>query len=229
MDKKTALKILGLKENASFDDARQSYRELAKEHHPDRSPGKGRKMDDTRMKEINLAYLSLSSLFKNKTAKPTARKHETKTASGPVRQARRSKKNPWSDIDKIIIDRLSAIISDIAKEFQVYIKKRSEQNRTVKSNNKVRQNRTTSGSTKKFDQVFRRIHGKRMHPVTSQASHKRIRSKRSVANNQSYKAFQNYMALKNKIKANQKRQQQNMGISRVEKIEPVRPIKPVER
>ncbi|MFQ5440421.1 MAG: J domain-containing protein [Nitrosopumilaceae archaeon] len=50
-------KILGISENASQEDIKKRYRELAKKLHPDKS--KGEKTDDT-MAEINKAYEILS-------------------------------------------------------------------------------------------------------------------------------------------------------------------------
>ncbi len=48
-------KILGVAQNASDDEIKKKYRELAHKHHPDRPGG-----DEARFKEINEAYQTLS-------------------------------------------------------------------------------------------------------------------------------------------------------------------------
>ncbi|HJS18908.1 MAG TPA: J domain-containing protein [Anaerolineales bacterium] len=58
MDYKDYYKILGLNRNASDDDIRKAYRDLAKQHHPDRNPND--KQAEERFKEINEAYQVLS-------------------------------------------------------------------------------------------------------------------------------------------------------------------------
>lgn len=50
--------ILGVDKNASFDDIKKSYRDLALKHHPDRNSGD--KAAEERFKEINEAYQVLS-------------------------------------------------------------------------------------------------------------------------------------------------------------------------
>jgi len=52
---KDPYKVLGVGHNATDDDIKKAYRQLAKEHHPDRTQG-----DDTRFKEIAEAYEILS-------------------------------------------------------------------------------------------------------------------------------------------------------------------------
>ena len=58
MDYKDYYKILGVERNASEDDIRKAYRNLAKKHHPDRNPGD--KQAEERFKDINEAYQVLS-------------------------------------------------------------------------------------------------------------------------------------------------------------------------
>ena len=48
-------KILGVEKNASKDDIKKAFRKLAHEHHPDKNKG-----NDTKFKEINEAYTTLS-------------------------------------------------------------------------------------------------------------------------------------------------------------------------
>jgi curved DNA-binding protein len=58
MDYKDYYKILGVDRKASEEDIRKAYRDLAKQHHPDRNPDN--KQAEERFKEINEAYQVLS-------------------------------------------------------------------------------------------------------------------------------------------------------------------------
>jgi molecular chaperone DnaJ len=52
--------ILGVKKNASFEDIKKAYRELALRHHPDRVPPEQKKEAEEKFKEISEAYAVLS-------------------------------------------------------------------------------------------------------------------------------------------------------------------------
>jgi curved DNA-binding protein len=62
MDYKDYYKILGVERKASDEDIRKAYRDLAKQHHPDRNPNN--KQAEERFKEINEAYQVLSDAKK---------------------------------------------------------------------------------------------------------------------------------------------------------------------
>jgi curved DNA-binding protein CbpA len=55
MEQKDYYKILGVKEDASSDEIRKTYRKLAFQYHPDKNPGR-----EEMMKELNEAYAVLS-------------------------------------------------------------------------------------------------------------------------------------------------------------------------
>jgi curved DNA-binding protein len=55
MEQKDYYKVLGVSENAPFEEIKKTYRKLAFEYHPDKNPGK-----EEMMKEINEAYAVLS-------------------------------------------------------------------------------------------------------------------------------------------------------------------------
>jgi curved DNA-binding protein len=62
MDYKDYYKILGVDRKAGEEDIRKAYRDLAKQHHPDRNPEN--KQAEERFKEINEAYQVLSDTTK---------------------------------------------------------------------------------------------------------------------------------------------------------------------
>jgi len=65
MDKKSALRILGLSPSAGREEAKKAFRSLAKSFHPDRFARDpvGAKTAEARMKEINLAFHFLVPLL----------------------------------------------------------------------------------------------------------------------------------------------------------------------
>ena len=69
MDKKKAFKILNLHDSACFDEAKKTYRKLAKKFHPDmdRTHTDSQKEErENKMKEINLAFCYLAPLLRAK-------------------------------------------------------------------------------------------------------------------------------------------------------------------
>ena len=75
MDKIQALKILHLAADASLEDAKKSYRFLARKYHPDLLACRNGQItsNDSKMKQINLAYRFLVSVLepeKNMNIKP---------------------------------------------------------------------------------------------------------------------------------------------------------------
>ncbi len=61
MEQKDYYKILGVSENASFEEIKKTYRKLAFQYHPDKNPG-----NEEMMKELNEAYAVLSDEKKRK-------------------------------------------------------------------------------------------------------------------------------------------------------------------
>jgi hypothetical protein len=55
-ERKKHLRVLGLKDPASWDEVKTQFRELAKKHHPDRSAHGKRAQAERKMKELSEAY-----------------------------------------------------------------------------------------------------------------------------------------------------------------------------
>ena len=82
---KSALKILGLDETATLEEAKAAFKKMAKRHHPDRAglaPGIPR--DDARMKEINVAYTTVKTFLKKASEKKVSTIPGNKKASGKL-------------------------------------------------------------------------------------------------------------------------------------------------
>jgi len=62
--KRDYYEILGVKKNASLDEIRKAYREMALRHHPDRVPHEQKKEAEEKFKEISEAYAVLSDAQK---------------------------------------------------------------------------------------------------------------------------------------------------------------------
>src|SRR5512137_1747319 len=62
--KRDYYEILGVKKNASLEDIKKAYRELALKHHPDRVPHEQKKEAEEKFKEISEAYAVLSDAQK---------------------------------------------------------------------------------------------------------------------------------------------------------------------
>jgi curved DNA-binding protein CbpA len=80
--------VLDLRHDATADDIKQRWRELAREHHPDRAPADGeqRERQTTRMARINAAYDVLRDPVRRARydASPEARRTRAEQATGPV-------------------------------------------------------------------------------------------------------------------------------------------------
>ncbi|TRZ49208.1 molecular chaperone DnaJ, partial [bacterium] len=62
--KRDYYEILGVKKNASLDEIKKAYREMALRFHPDRVPAEQKKESEEKFKEVSEAYAVLSDAQK---------------------------------------------------------------------------------------------------------------------------------------------------------------------
>ncbi len=214
MNRKIALKILGLGPGASLAQAKKAFRNLAKEYHPDRYPPGLYTSDDgaekaefrmNRMKQINQAFHLLAPLLgsadslsgKGSTDKPPVFK-EKKTRS----------KQDISFMD---------ILRVLKKELKLKFHKkagfpRPSVKESVKSTGR-RQNRY--GKTVRFATVLNSLHPGADFDKESKNRDPRVHP---------YANFVKYMDLKKKIDARNRSEQ---NFNRIEKIKPVTRVNPI--
>ncbi len=237
MDTHQAYKILNLDETASFADAKKAYRCLAKKYHPDITQSRTSSCDDTKMKEINLAFVHLTPVLRSKKAaagpaKATDEENLSQTSPGSKSQkvhpknGKRENENtanenrvnetgPWHAFFSHVLDKLSA-------GFEASRSKTSKR----KNGRKKPVFRTRGFQHKKsFDQVFEKVH-----KSSTSTTHKKNRAvnDRPRRNNNALKNYQTYMKFKKRISAVKRRQNQNICVDRVEKINPIRPVSAVK-
>ena len=203
MDKKTALKILNLEKDPSFEEAKKVYRNLAKKYHPDviekktRTNTKIKINAEAKMKEINLAFRYLAPYLKSKkTLKKT-----------PIKK---KFKQPEKKVDNGFLSKIFGVLSSALQERK---DSKAFKNKVVKE----KPLRKTRHSKVRFEDVFKKLY--KVKPE------KKLRGKK----NNLYQSYQKYMALKRKIRSGYSRSNQDMNITRVEKIAPVKPVNPVNR
>ncbi len=214
MDKKTALKVLGLTAGATRDDAKTNYRKLAKTYHPDLSSGDSdATAKDLKMKEINIAYRFLIPLLK--LDKDTRSPSEKKTTRNDKENIKKANTHPKKSL-------LSKMIREVKHAFRA-AEKSSRKRKPTRETSKKRMSRTVKmNSNIHFDEILSKFHvQKDGRPATER------KQGRTVNKNNSHKTYRRYMELKRKMKANKTNQQTSVG--RVERITPIDPVKPVNK
>ncbi len=228
MDKRSALRILNLSDRASFNDAKQAYRKLAKQYHPDKMKSKNGENYDQKMKEINLAFYFLTPLLRVKpktVVKPTGQTFD--------QASKQTSKQATEKFDRVK-KKVPSVFDGFSRWFKTLLNRLPDDNKhkkSVKQTTKPSSMKKARRSVLNFSQVFTQAHGSL--PGRGKKSYRPSGSgfskKRSDALKKSYQGYQTYMAYKKKITAVKKRQDGNSSISRVEKIGPVRPVNPVFR
>ena len=206
MDKKSAMKILGLGPNATAPEAKSAFRTLAKSFHPDRFARQPERAGaaEKRMKEINAAFKFLSPLLP-----------ETAPSEGDTERA--------SDHS------ISGFFSSVTRRFKKRPKSGPVKNsgQRVKASPPGRQGRPSRPPVKPggrrprrpgFDTILTGIE-----PGLDKRGPERRPLRRST---DPYDRFYKYMAVKKKIQK-QRNRSKEMGIGRVEKVSPVSRVRPV--
>ncbi|SDU37939.1 J domain-containing protein [Desulfobacula phenolica] len=211
MDKKTAFHILNLKPGVSFEDAKKSYRNLAKKYHPDRAEKKIRQQRtaESKMKEINLAFRYIAPLLRNTedVKKTTEKNYDNETIKD--QSERHEKEVTFSFLSKLI-GRLIIFFNN--KNHGKIVKNKFEKQKPVKK---------TSGKKVRFDDVFKSIYQVGSDGEKKTGIHKKKKYAQKI---NPYKGYQNYMTLKAKMSSGQYKRHQPMSIGRVDKIDPVKPV-----
>lgn len=208
MDKTTAQMILGLDKDASFEDAKKTYRNLAKQYHPDLM-GNGmthEKDAGSKMKEINLAFRYLAPfLLPNKT-KPEPKKNQ---------KGRPGKKQ-------------NRHVSLLSKAYLWIIQfMLVKKNRSADQKKSVKKQRSPAQPTQKtdcFEDVFKAVC-----PDGFSGKHTPISPKKRTASQKKnpVNGYQIYLSLKQRIRMGRSVSHTDMRIERIEKIKPVSPVRPV--
>lgn len=248
MDRKSALNILDLDPDASFEAAKQAYRTLAKQHHPDVA---GLISDDNEMKEINLAFCYLTPILRaqdklraeKKAQSKTKIKTKVKAKTEAATEAKAKVKSASSTADK---EKASSTKEDTKardtkesgyKRFYSRLKRWIRGNSSIRGKAQAQTGQTFSSAQTpkrplktdvKFEKIFRKVNGGVISPDKGKPKQRKVRpvgkKQRPV-----YENYQHYMALKKKMRAARKKRQGSLNVSRVEAIDPIRPVKAVQR
>ena len=138
MDKKTALKILNLEKNPSFEEAKKAYRNLAKKYHPDVIGEKNKTNAEAKMKEINLAFRYLGPHL---TVKKTVKKTQT------VKKV----KKPEKAEENRFLSKIFGIFSTILQERK---DSKASGNKAIKE----KPLRKTTNNKIRFEDVFKNLY-----------------------------------------------------------------------
>ncbi len=211
MDRKAALKILDLDDNASLEEAKKAYRSLAKKNHPDllRESFDDADAAESKMKEINLAFRYLVPHLKS----GIAGKKEKVPEKDPIKEKSVNAQNK----------NLFSFFSDVSEFFK--IKSFHKPEKQSKKEKPGQPGKKRQKAAVRFDEVFKTVH----RPESISGRKKKKKKRPSSQGSDPFERYKKYMALKRKLKARRSGQNQDMGTGRVEKIERVRPVNPVGR
>jgi DnaJ-class molecular chaperone len=228
MDKKNALKILNLGTKASFEDAKKSYRDLAKKYHPDVVVKNSslEKDAESKMKDINLAYRYLApKLRSNKSAGEKKSSKYKQSHQQPHKQSKDHRNTGKKESPEKDVGSMESIGKKIIESFtKAFFKKPTTIKPLRKKNRKEQVVRKRTGKVF-FEDVFKQVH---------KGSIPKTRTKKKKNTGYANKKgpsdyYQRYMILKRKMTSVQSRTNQDLTIQRVEKIDPVRPVNPISK
>jgi len=213
MDKKKACSILNIDAQASFEEAKKAYRNLAKKYHPDVIENNSclNVGSDVRMKDINLAFRFLSPILRlKKPVKERKKKkqNEAHTQKKSVKVERNIKETFFLRLNKVFTKVLHG-----KKSNQKPLNGNEGQRKTKKyapSQKRAGQKKNIS-----FEEVFGSLHN------VSSTRKEKIRKVNF------YREYQKYISIQRRVKSSSLSRNNKMNIGRVEKIEPVKPVNPV--
>ncbi|MCK5312812.1 MAG: DnaJ domain-containing protein [Desulfobacteraceae bacterium] len=213
MDIKQALAILNLKSDACLEDAKNSFRSLAKKYHPDKlSLNNKAPTGHDKMQEINLAFHLLKTNLKPKKVlkqKQKAKKqteHRAKDSSVPIN--------------------FTALFKKIYKSFFKSAKFKVRQKKEGPSTKFKSTNRSSgSKNNKKKEKPFDSILNKTIKSHIDGNFRKRDTIK-SMQKNKLENTYSRYMELKQKMGSKRKFTRVE-GSTPIEKISPISPIKKI--
>lgn len=211
MNKKTALKILGIREGTSLVQAKKAFRHLAKQYHPDRFARDAAQAEPhtDQMKLINQAFAFLAPLL-------TEESSEEVSLAGP--SLPRKKETPPVSVFSDILGELGKGLGSIFHR-KPGVGQRSPKKHPASERQKFR-HQQHHGQVPRFEKILHRLH------PGSAVVCGRTRPLGKNQQVQPYANFIKHMALKKKMAANiQRRDRQTIG--RIEKISPVPRVTPL--
>ncbi len=214
MNRKTAFKILGIREGASRVQAKKAFRRLAKQYHPDRFAG-DRALAEVRMdqmKQINQAFAFLVPLLP-----------DPPPDEGPQRESRDSPPFPQAKRGQAGVS-FSDLLGMVGKGVRSFFQRRSGSGQRASatplpSRRQKQRQGPFPGQAPRFETILNRLHPGSLPAVGRVGKRGRELPAPPLSN------FIKYMALKKKIDARTQRHHlQESG--RVEKIGPISRVTP---
>ena len=219
MDTKQALDILNLTVDASLEDAKVSFRILAKKYHPDKLINNDEKITDhEKMKDINLAFHNLKNILKpKKISTPAQDITDPKVSKQKKPQKKAETKKTNFSVD------FTSLFKTIREKFFNTAKVKTK-NKTAKSSTAFKSAGKSNNFVKKkktFDSV--------LHKTIKSSLKNNIKKPYQFKSKQKVKlqdSYLKYMGLQRKMRSKRKRIDQE-GFTPIEKISPISPIKKI--
>ncbi len=211
MDKDAALKILGLSPEACLEDAKQSFRNLAKKHHPDRFTENNAQREEAqaRMTDIILAFRYLSPLLKTGPGKRHKQSEQDKPASKPG-ETSRSKES------------VTRFMSDVFSMLKETLRPKKKVKRSVKS---VKKTPPPKRPLKRKPPSFTDILKDMDIDLEDGSAADKSKKRKAYQKKRSQSSYSTYVRLKKKMASQKKRG--DMSVGRVESVSPVERVKRV--
>ena len=230
MDTKQALDILNLTSDASLEDAKVSFRILAKKYHPDKLMITDEKtIDHEKMKDINLAFHYLNNILKPKKVSASAQ-----DIANPKESKQKKPQKKAETKRTYFSEGFTSLFKTIHQNFfnttKVKTNKVKTKNKTSKSSTSFKATGESGGKpTGKSDNYERKkkTFDSVLHKTIKSSLKKNIKKPYNFKSKQKVKSQNNYykyMELKQKMRSKRKRIYQE-GFTPIEKICPISKIK----